>query len=220
MQAEMFKLLRTNLNYTNLDKKQQVIAITSASTGEGKSVTAINLALTISFSGKKVVIIDMDLRKPKVASYLGVGNEGGVTTFLTGKKDLRQVLNKVDGNEFCHFISSGPVPPNPTELIMSERMKELVSQLEKEFDYIIMDSPPIGVVPDALLLREFITNTLYIVRNNHTKKRSLKYLEELYEKKELVSPFIVVNDIKIQRNGSSYKGYVSNYGSDYYLNDN
>ncbi|MBL4708659.1 MAG: polysaccharide biosynthesis tyrosine autokinase [Flavobacteriales bacterium] len=219
MQAEMFKLLRTNLNYTNLEKKQQILAITSSSTGEGKSVTAINLGLTISFSEKKVVIIDMDLRKPKLAKYMGLGNEKGVTSYLTGNNTLKEILHKTENNEYCYFISSGPIPPNPTEMIMSEKMKQLIEELKKEFDYIIMDSPPIGVVSDALLLREFITNTLYIVRNKYTLRSSIHYLEEQYQNGELVNPFIVVNDIKIRKNGSAYKGYVSNYGSDYYLKE-
>ena len=219
MQAEMFKLLRTNLNYTNLEKKQQIVAITSSSTGEGKSVTAINLGLTISFSGKKVVIIDMDLRKPKLAKYMGFGNDKGVTSYLTGKNTLHEIINKVEDNDFCHFISSGPIPPNPTEMIMSVKMKQLIDEIKNEFDYIIMDSPPIGVVSDSLLLREYITNMLYIVRNKYTLKSSLHYLEEQYQNGELVNPFIIVNDIKISKGSSAYKGYVSNYGSDYYLKE-
>ncbi len=215
--AEMFRLLRTNLNYLNLYREKQVILITSSVSGEGKSVIALNLGLTIALSGKKVVVVDLDLRKPKVSEYLGSGNKVGITNYLTGQSELEEIINSYPNNKYFSYIVSGPIPPNPAELIMSGKMKALLGELKKEFDYILLDSPPM-VVADALLLRDFITNTLFVVRYKYTRKEILKYLEELHTKGELVKPSLILNDIKVNRHHYGYGGYHAYYGSGYYAN--
>lgn len=211
--SEMFRSLRTNLNYINIGKDKQVMLITSTISGEGKSITALNLGLTIALSGKKIVLVDMDLRKPRVAEYLGKSNTYGVTNFLTGQNNLDEITSAYSENEHFSYITSGPIPPNPSELIMSEKMKTFIEALKKEYDYIILDAPPIGIVADALLFRDYITNTLLVVRHKYTKKEMVKFLNELNDKQELVRPSIIFNDVKKDTVGGSYGQY---YGKGYY----
>lgn len=218
IRAEMFKLLRTNLNFTNLDRKDQVFVVTSSTSGEGKSVTAINLGITISLSNKKVVVLDMDLRKPKIARYLELNQPLGVTNYLIGESGLSELMVCLPDYPNLSFIASGPVPPNPTEMIMSERTGLMIEELKKEFDYIIIDCPPIGVVTDGLLLRSYLTNMLYVVRHKKTKKESLREMEDMHKKGELVNPSIVINDISVDGRNKAYGGYSAGYGYGYYIN--
>lgn len=220
IKAEMFRLLRTNLSYTNAGKsnQQQTLLVTSSTTGEGKTITSINLAITIALAGKKVVLVDLDLRKPKLSNYLGVPGETGVTNYLIGNASFEDILNADEQRPNFHYITSGPVPPNPAELILSDQTTELINTLKAQFDYVILDCPPIGVVADGLLLRQHITHMLYLVRHKKTKKDSLRYMEEQYQQGELVSPLIVINDIKSGYNSKAYGGYHQAYGSGYYLN--
>jgi capsular exopolysaccharide synthesis family protein len=219
IRAEMFKLLRTNLDFANVDKKERVFVITSSMGGEGKSITAINLGITISLADKKVIIIDMDLRKPKIGKYLGMESEKGVTSFLVGDMPLSDVIARHPDYPNLSFINSGPVPPNPTEMILSDKTGDMIAALKKEYDYIIIDSPPIGVVTDGLLLRPHMTNMLYVVRHKKTRKDSLKMTEELYQQGEFPNPGIIINDIEVSRRSQAYGGYHSGYGYGYYLNN-
>jgi tyrosine-protein kinase Etk/Wzc len=217
IRAEMFNLLRTNLNFTAAKNKQQVLVITSSSSGEGKSITAINLGITLSFSAKKIVVVDMDLRKPKIGEYLKSHQASGVSNYLIGESNLKDILTEHPDYPNLHYIVSGPIPPNPTELIMSDRTQTMIEELKKDFDYIIIDCPPIGVVTDGLLLRDYLTKMLYVIRHKKTKKESLKILEEQYLQGELVNPNIIINDIDVNRKNSSYGGYTSEYGYGYYM---
>lgn len=212
--SELYRLLRTNLNFLNLNKDRHVVMVTSSVSGEGKSVTIINLGLTIGLSKKKVVVVDFDLRKPKISEYLVSGKAKGVTDYLSSNCSLDDIVNQYNDNEYFHFINSGPIPPNPSELILSDKMASLIEELKKTYDYVLIDTPPIGVVADALLLRKFITNTLLVVRYKYTKKAMVKHLEEMYAKEELVKPSIIFNDLKINAHG--YGGYKGNYGAGYY----
>ena len=214
--AEMFRLLRTNLNYANTSKDAQVFLVTSSVSGEGKSVIAINLALTLAIASRKVAIVDLDLRKPRIAEYLGLPKGIGVTNFLVGEATADQIISESSLHECLSVVKSGPIPPNPAELILTDKMTQLMLELKKRFDYIIIDSPPLGVVTDALLLREHVANMLLVVRHKQTKKSMLKHLEEMYQKGELVNPLIVLNDIKPKRGYYGYGGYNYGYGKGYY----
>ncbi|MFT5640024.1 MAG: tyrosine-protein kinase Etk/Wzc [Cyclobacteriaceae bacterium] len=214
MVLETFRLLRTNLNYLNLNQKQQTILITSPMSGDGKTITAINLAITIARSGKKVVLLDLDMRKPKVTVYLERQNEKGMSNYLLGYSTIEDLIVNHDEVENFSYISSGLIPPNPNEMIMSDRMKDLIKDLKQKYDYVIIDMPPVGLVSDALLLQDQVDSTLFIVRLNHTQKPMLKYAEELFKKKQLANPSIVINDVKSSR--TSYAGYNTVYGAGYY----
>lgn len=219
IRSEMFRLIRTNLNFINLKKDSQVLSVTSSMTGEGKTITSINLGLTIAWSGKKVILVDLDLRKPKVAQYLGARNEHGVTSCLSGAVSLQETIQKTDGENSLHFITSGPIPPNPSEMIMSDEMKAIIAELKAAYDVIIIDCPPIGAVADGLLLREYVNNMLYVVRHKKTTKDALRYMEEQYQKGELANPLLVINSIVVSKSSSSYGGYNAGYGKGYYFKD-
>lgn len=218
--AEMFRLLRTNLNYLNIKRETQVLLITSSVSGEGKSFIGLNLAMTIALSGKKVVLLGLDLRKPKMHKYLGAENGAGMTNYLISQSELPDVLQVYSENPNLSYITSGPIPPNPAELILSERMDELIEKLKADFDYVVIDSPPIGLVSDALLMRKFATNILVVVRQKYTKKRMLRDLETLYQNKELEGAGLVFNAVKQGRSYYGYGGgYYYGYGKGYYVED-
>lgn len=219
IRAEMFKLLRTNLDFANIDQKERVFVITSSMGGEGKSITAINLGITISLADKKVIVVDMDLRKPKIGKYLNRESKTGLTSFLVGEKPLSDVVTSHPDYPNLSFINSGPIPPNPTEMILSNKTGGMIEALKKEYDYVIIDCPPIGVVTDGLLLRPHMTNMLYVVRHKKTRKDSLKMMEELYQQGEFPNPGIIINDIEVSRHSQAYGGYHSGYGYGYYLNN-
>jgi capsular exopolysaccharide synthesis family protein len=209
----MFRQLRTNLNYLNYKNNKQIFAITSYVSGEGKSFIALNLALTYSLSNKKTILLELDLRKPKLNKYMGITPMNvGITSYLIGKNSLSEVIQSYQNLD---FISSGPIPPNPSELISSERMESLLQILTAEYDCIIIDNPPIGLVSDALLLRKYVTNTLLIVRHKFSERKTLRHLEEMRQNDELPNSSIVINGIKILNGG--YYGYNSyGYQEDYY----
>lgn len=210
---EMFRQLRTNLNYLNFKNEQQILAISSYKSGEGKSFIALNLALTFAVSNKKTILLELDLRKPKLNKYMGLPNRGmGITSYLIGENSLSEVIQTYENLD---FISSGPIPPNPSELISSDRMASLLESLKAEYDCIIIDNPPIGLVSDALLLRNFVTNTLLIIRHNFSERKTLRHLEEMRQNEELPNSSVIINGIKILRNG--YYGYNSyGYEQGYY----
>ena len=215
VRMEMFRLLRTNLDYLNLNHHQQTLIITSPMSGDGKSVTAINLAISLAMTSKSVVIIDLDLRKPRVGVYLEIAENKGVTNYLTGKADLDEILVEKEGVDGLKIITSGPLPPNPAELILSDKTRKLISELKLKFDYVIIDSPPIGIVADSLLLQKQVTNTIVVARLEYTKKKMLRFVEELNTKDQLTNPTIILNDIKRQGT-SGYGGYYSEVGQGYY----
>lgn len=217
--AEMFRLLRTNLNYLNVKNEKQVLAITSSVSGEGKSFIGLNLAMTIALSNKKVILLGMDLRKPKMHQYLGVENGIGISNYLVQQAELEDVIHVFPDNKNLSYITSGAIPPNPAELILSDRMDELIKRLKEEYDYIIIDTPPIGLVSDALLLRQYVSNILVVVRQKYTKKAMVRDLETLYKNGELKGAGLVFNAVKMGRGYYGYGGYNYGYGQGYYTSE-
>ncbi len=214
--SEMFRLLRTNLNFLGAGKGYEVIMVTSGLGGDGKTFTAVNLGLTLSLTGKKVVLVGMDLRKPKLAEYLVSvedQSQAGVSSYLIGSEPLERVVIPSDTNENLFFIPSGPIPPNPAELLESERTEDLIRQLREQFDYVMIDTAPLGLVADALLLTEQVDISLYVVRHGKTPAEMLKKLEKMRKEGRLKNPAIILNGVKA---GSGY-GY--GYGYGYYAND-
>lgn len=218
---EMFRLLRTNLNYLNTKKEKHVLMVTSSVSGEGKSFVAINLGVAVALSNKKVILIGLDLRKPKMSEYLGGNKEQkGISNFLISQCGLDEIIHSHESSPNLDYISSGPIPPNPGELILSDKMEELLNELKKKYDYIIIDTPPVGLVSDSLLLRKYVDNILIVVRHQYTRKVMLKNLEEMYQNKELNTALIVLNGIKQNRSYYGYGGYNYGYGKgSYYTTD-
>lgn len=217
---EMFRLLRTNLNFINQGKTNQAYLVTSSFSGEGKTFIALNLALTLALSKKKVVIVGLDLRKPKLKTYLKAEEISvGLTNYLVGQSELSTIISKFKENEDLHFIPCGPIPPNPAELIMSSKMTELINELKATYDYVIIDTPPIGLVADALLLRKLVDNVLVIVRHKLTRKEMVKDLEQMYQKGELENSSIIYNGAVNGKRYYGYGGYKYGSKSGYYIDD-
>lgn len=222
--AESFRAIRTNINYITKQKEAFIILITSSVSGEGKTFCSINLASAYALSGKKTLLVGADLRKPKIFNDFGLKNEVGVSSFLIGKKSFDEVL-QFTSQENLGLISSGPVPPNPSELIESDKMLEFITEAKKQFDIIIIDTPPIGLVTDAMILMEQSDVNLYVVRQRYTRKNQLELIDRLYHDKVINDIGIIVNDLKEQRIGYKYGynygyGYGYGYGGGYYSEDN
>lgn len=213
--AEMFRLLRNNISFTRSGADSKVILITSSIAGEGKTFVASNLAMTYALMGKKVVVIGMDLRSPMLARRFGFNNQRGVTTYLSNQEhDINKLVLQTDANPNLYILPAGPVPPNPNELLMSDGMDRLMSQLRDEFDYIVIDSAPIGVISDSFLILRHTDLQLYVSRANYTTKSCLKLLHDAVETGKFPSAYIVLNGVDITSNSYAFRRYgeYGNYG--------
>lgn len=215
--AEQLRTLRTNLSFF-LREGENTVLLTSGMSGEGKSFIALNLAAALAISGKKVLIMEMDLRKPKVTAKLELENKLGITNYVITPGMKPEDIIKPSGlQENMFLVSSGPVPPNPAEIILHKRMDELMNAVKTQFDYIIMDAPPIGLVTDAQLLGKYANLTLFLIRHRYTFKDQLGIAEDLYRNRKMKSMALLVNDIRkgYRYNGSGYYG--NGYG--YYIQE-
>jgi tyrosine-protein kinase Etk/Wzc len=216
--AEQFRALRTNLQFLFTEHKEKLIMITSSMSGEGKSFVALNLANTLSLSGKKVVLLELDLRKPKISQALNINNEPGFSDHVIGKASVDDIIRPSGISDNLFFVSSGSIPPNPSELIMHSRTESLLNELRERFDYIVMDTAPVGLVTDAKLLSRHSDCVLYVVRLDYTFKQQLTSVDDLYREGKMPKLSLVVNDVKMSK-GSGY-GYTYGYGNGYYDNEN
>jgi len=211
--SEQFRALRTNLSFYLKNADEKIILLTSSLSGEGKSFTAINLGNILALAGKKVLLMELDLRKPGLSQKLGVSNEIGFSNFTIDRSiEIEHIIKPLAINKNIFIISSGPLPPNPAETLMSDRTQKLMTELKSQFDYIIMDAPPIGVIADAQLLADYADMTLYLIRQKFTQKSHLDIVNDLYKNKKMKNIAIVVNDIDTKQYGYGY-GY-GNYGQE------
>ena len=221
--AEMFRLLRTNLSYSGVGTDQKVILVTSNISGEGKTFITINLGITQALAGKKTIILGFDLRKPKLAKYIsGEDETTGITNFLVNShQSLQTLIKKVPGNDNLYYLPCGPTPPNPSELILQPRCKELFDALRAEFDCVLVDTAPLGLVTDALLLMPIADQTLIVSRFGVTQKPFIRMVNDLYTSEKLTRPGIILNGVK-KEGGYGYGygyGYRYGYGYGYYDDD-
>jgi len=214
--AESFRGLRANLKFLLKDTGKQVIAISSTVSGEGKTFCATNLAAIIAMAGKKTVLVGLDLRQPKIHRLFNLENDTGLSTYLIGRSTAEEIIHPT-GIENLTVVNSGPIPPNPGELIGSEKLAELLGQLRKKFDYIVLDTPPMAIVSDAMLLKELADIYLFVVRQNFSNKNVIQLLDDLYNKKDMKNMYILVNDVQVKGYyGYNYYGYDYGYGYEYY----
>ena len=218
--VELFRLLRTKLNFVLQQPAQKVVTVTSTEPGEGKSYVAINLAINLSLSQKKVILLGADIRKPQLKNYLKMKQvDLGLTSFFSGQvKDYHTLITNLDDYPSLHVIIGGIVPPNPNELLMSDRLDFLIAELRKEYDYIILDTAPVGVVSDTFVINRISDISLYVIRMNYSDKRNIDYLNHVVDDKTLTRPYIVLNDLDIEAKYSYRKGY--GYGYGYYYGHN
>ncbi len=213
-QSEQFRLLRANIQFLQAGRPNQVMLITSGLPDEGKSFITLNLGLTLALADKKTVLLELDLRRPKLLRYLQLeaARSVGISTYLIGQHSADQLLKATQLHPNLYAISSGPLPPNPGELLLHARLDELLAQLRRQFDCILLDTPPVGIVADALLLGRLADSALYIVRHNQTQKNSLSALQEIQRDNKLPQVAAVFNGVKMQRHDGYYRKYGYRYG--------
>lgn len=219
--AESFRSVRTAIKYFIKKDQVAVIAVSSTISSEGKTFISSNLASITAMLGKKVLLVGLDLRKPRINKLFESEGRAGMSTYLIGNCEFSDIIRPTRV-ENLFYVPSGPIPPNPAELIETERMGHFIEQAKKEFDYIFIDTPPIAIVTDALLLSEYVDVNVFIVRQRYSSRNTLELIEQLYKKGEMKSMTIVMNDINLSgyygygiRYGYS-SGYGYTYGSNYY----
>lgn len=213
--AEEFRKLRISLSFLGIDNAHKKLLITSSISGEGKSFIAANLAVSLSLTGKKVALVDLDLNNPSISKILNVSYEDGATEFLNGEKTASEVVNKIDTHENLYFISAGSLPENPTELLANGKVKYLIDYLENNFDIVVIDTSPAVLVTDAYILSGMCDATLYVIRHNYTPKMLIKRLDENNHINTINNPAIVFNGVKTRgvfKNNYGY-GYDYVYGN-------
>ncbi len=177
--SEAYRTLRTNIQFSSIDKKVKTIVVTSANMSEGKSTTITNLAETFAQAGNRVIVVDADLRRPRVHQLFNLENQQGLTNVLAGQIELKQAIASACSD--VHVMTSGPVPPNPSELLGSEKMKELVRILSEHYDIVLFDTPPVNAVTDAAILSTVVDGVILAVASGKTDieggKRAMKSLQ-------------------------------------------
>lgn len=209
--AEAYRTLRTNIQYASFDKELRRILVTSSGPGEGKSTTAANLALSIAETGKSVLLIDCDLRKPSVHKKFKISNEKGVTNFLLGEVTFEQAT-KVYKNKLF-IMTAGTIPPNPAEMLSSNKLKNFLKRISDKFDMIIIDSPPVMAVTDAQILSTITDGVILVITSGQTEKAMAIKAKESLKKVNANIIGVVLNRLK-EENGKSY-----GYGYYYYYNE-
>lgn len=200
--AESYRTLRTNLQYSSFDEEYKVIVVTSSEAGEGKSTTAGNLALSLSQGDKKVALIDCDMRKPSLHKKFKVSNTRGLSDVIIGKEEITSVFQRY--NENLVIVTSGKVPPNPSEMLSSKAMTALIEALRKVFDYVILDTPPVQAVTDAQILSTKADGTILVVRAQETKKDSVNNAINLLKKVKANIIGTVLNGVEVSKQNYYY----------------
>lgn len=213
--TEQYKLLRENLTFTLPETNGcAIIGITSSMRGEGKSTTAVNLSYVLAEAGKKVVLIDGDLRIPSIAKKMRMSSSPGLTDWLKDSNAGELVMYESEHMSNWCIIPSGALPPNPSELLGSKRMKKVLDSLSEKFDYIIVDLPPVNLVSDALAISKYITGMIVVVREDYSEKKELEHCMRQLQLSSVNVLGCVMNESK---NGkSSYSRYRYKRYSKYY----
>jgi tyrosine-protein kinase Etk/Wzc len=211
--AEQFRQLRTSLGYLGIDETHRKILVTSSISGEGKSFITTNLGISFALMGKKVIMIELDLRKPKLSSQFNISHSTGISNYLIGKAEAIEIIKSTSVQNLS-IIPSGPIPPNPSELISNGKLPELLDYLETKFDYIFIDTAPVNPVTDAFILSPLTNVTLFVIRHDYTPKIFLQKLNQQSTNNSLNNPAIVYNGIKGRGIGKYGYGYGYGYTDD------
>lgn len=207
--AELFRLMRTNLNFVLTGSTHKVILVTSSKSGEGKSFISTNLACSFALLKKKTLIIGADIRKPRLAEYFGIAPKWGLTQYLASDDvTIDMLVNHYADNEYLDIITAGPIPPNPAELLLSAKVATLIEWARDKYDYIIIDSAPVGMVSDTFSFAKYVDATLYVSRVDYTLAKDLKYANSIYVAHRLPKMVLVINGV----GGKLGYGYGYGYG--------
>ncbi|MCM3033895.1 CpsD/CapB family tyrosine-protein kinase [Niallia sp. MER 6] len=201
--SEQYRTIRTNVLYSSIDEEIRSVMVTSSGPGEGKSTTTANLAVVFAQQGKTVLLVDADLRKPTVHYTFKLENRSGLTSVLTNQVNLMEAVNKTDENNL-YVLPSGPIPPNPSELLGSKAMHKFMEKVLEEFDFVIFDTPPVLAVTDAQILGNLCQGSILVVSSGKTEKDSLLKTKELLTATNGRLLGIVLNNKKLDKKGNYY----------------
>ncbi len=207
--AESMRKIRTNLSYINPDYK--TIAISSSISGEGKTFVALNLAGIIAMSGKKTVLLDLDLRTPKIHLGMNVDNINGMSSLIVGQSKMEDCIHNM-GIDNLDFITAGPTPPNPSELLLSQRFKDIIEELKSMYDVVIIDNPPVGLVSDGVRNLTDADIPIYVFKSHYSKRNFANRVKELFEVQQLKSLNVILNGLQLSKSSAYGYGYGYGYG--------
>lgn len=211
--AEQFRTVRTNIQFSAVDRQLQSILFTSSDPSEGKSTISNNMAVTWAKQGTRVILVDADLRRPTVHRTFGISNRRGLTTYLSGHVDVATIIQPTVVDNLA-VITSGPVPPNPAELLDSDRFKTLLKELADQCDLIVLDSPPVNTVTDSQLLAAQVDGTILVVPQGIADKNGVRRAKQLLETVHANILGAIMNRVTAAKSGGYYGGKY--YGGNYY----
>ncbi|WP_165020452.1 GumC family protein [Dysgonomonas sp. ZJ279] len=210
--VELFRTLRNNMQFILGSTDTKTILVTSTVPGEGKTFVSINLAASFALLEKKVLLVGLDIRNPRLADDIGFSKKIGVTSYLSGgETEWKPLVNKLKGYGNLDILQAGVIPPNPNELLMKPILKKLLDEVKEEYDLVIIDSAPIGVVSDTFLLAPYADATVYVTRENVTPKEAVNFINEVYKDDKLPDMYLVLNGADLSKNKGRY-GYGNTYG--------
>jgi len=212
--SEAYRTLRTNIQFSSVDKELKTIVVTSSKSKEGKSSIASNLAYSFAESGKNVLLIDCDLRKPMIHRNFNMSNLKGLTNILIGEKSFSEVVSIHEKRKELHILPSGPLPPNPAELLGSKRMKDFIETVRNDYDIVIFDTPPIGLVTDSAIISTIADGTIIVINVGETEIELAQHSVDLLKKVNANIIGVVLNKIPVKNN--KYYGYSYLQYEDYY----
>ncbi len=201
--AEAMRAIRGNIQFMSFEKPNKTIMVTSTVGNEGKTTITTNLGAVLSFADKRVIIVDLDMRKPKIHEFFGIVNSEGITDVFLKRKELKEVIKKTPIKDL-YIIPVGKLPPNPGDLLISSKLKDIIKQLEEEFDYVVLDSPPIGVVSDTIFLMREVDVSLIVLRSGYSKRLFVRNLDKMTKDYNIKNVGIILNEVKSK---DLYYGY-------------
>jgi succinoglycan biosynthesis transport protein ExoP len=210
--AEHYRTIRTSLLLSTPDQPPKVFVVTSALPQEGKTVTAVNLAIAFTQLGKKVLVLDCDLRRPRVHKIFRIKNTGGITSYLMGRSRIEDIIYRYPGEPNLHVLPSGPIPPNPVELIISKGMKDMMEGLRKHYDFIFIDAPPLMGIQDSILLGEYSDGLLLVAWGGKTPRKVIEKAKAEIEKFNIRLFGVILNKVNMRRFSYAYSSYSYKYG--------
>lgn len=210
--TESFRNLRANMSFLSPRQSRLVVAISSSISGEGKTFTSINLASIYAISGKKTLLVGLDLRKPRIAADFNLFNDKGVSNYLSSNQDWKPMV-KASGYENLDILLSGPPPPNPAELLLQDNFVTLLEELKDNYDVIVLDCPPIGLVSETLEIFKYSDLNMMIVRQDYSFKQSIEYINNLHSKGSVKKLYTIMNGVEVNKGYGGYGSYgYGNYG--------
>ncbi len=204
--SEEYRILRTNIEFSLIDKDKKVIMVTSSMPSEGKSTTVSNLAAALQQLGKNIIVVDCDQRKPTIHKLFNVSNSQGLSDYLAKSQRIEDVIRKTT-IKGLDLLTAGTIPPNPSELLSSKKMQNCITQLEEMYDYVILDTPPVGLVADAQILSTYVDGVLLVVASNQVERNTIINAKKTLEKINANIIGVVLNKVEINPNDDRYYAY-------------